>query len=328
MLVDLPRTLREPLQRLSQGYAPQELGRAATDLSARYREEHARGVPIAQSVADVAAYAAYRFPATYAAIVAALEALKEQRDALRPRSMLDLGAGLGAGLWAAERVWPDIERLTAVDAQQDMITSGWDLCRTSTHSALRSAKWIHDDVRRAKLSQRHDVVLLAYVLAEMDEADIEGLLDRAWRATAEALVIVEPGTPAGYQRVRSARAYLRSRGGFSIAPCPHDPPCEVPEDDWCHFSVRLPRSKMHRAAKGAELGYEDEKFAYVVMAREPVTQTYSRILRHPQIRKGHIYLQLCTPEGVKTIVVSKSDGDLYSRARKAAWGDVFPFPES
>lgn len=328
MLVDVPRALRESLQRLSQGYAPQELSRAANDLSARYREEHGRGVPVAESVADVAAYAAFRFPATYAAIVAALEALKEQRDTSHPRSLLDLGAGLGAGLWAAVRVWPDIEQVTAVDAQQDMIMSGWELCRTSEHGALRSAKWIHGDVRHTKISQRHDVVLLSYVLTEMDDADIESLLDRAWRAAGEALVIVEPGTPAGYQRVRRARDYLRSRGGFSIAPCPHDPPCEVPKDDWCHFSVRLPRSKMHRAAKGAELGYEDEKYAYVVMAGEPVVHPYARILRHPQIRKGHIYLQLCTPDGVKTIVVSKRDRELYTRARKASWGDVFPLPEN
>lgn len=328
MLVDLPRELRESLHQLSQGYAPQELNQAVADLSARYRDEAPDGTPIARSSEDVAAYAAYRFPATYAAIVATLRSLEEQQEGWSPRTLLDLGAGLGAGLWAATQVWPDLERLTAIDAQLAMISAGRELARIATHDALRSAQWIRADLQHAELPGQHDLVLIAYVLGEIGPAHMDVILDRAWRATGDALVIVEPGTPAGYRRVKHARDFLRSRGGFSVAPCPHEPPCDVSEDDWCHFSVRLPRSKMHRSVKGAELSYEDEKYSYVAMSRTPAARPYSRILRHPQVRKGHIYLQLCTPQGVRTIVVSKRDRELYSRARKSSWGDIFELPDS
>ncbi|MCC7107584.1 MAG: rRNA methyltransferase, partial [Chloroflexi bacterium] len=69
------------------------------------------------------------------------------------------------------------------------------------------------------------------------------------------------------------------------------------------------------------------KFAYTALSRAPLDRSYARIVRHPQIHKGHISLQLCTPEGMRTIIVSKRDGALFTRARKAEWGDIFPIPD-
>ena len=40
--------------------------------------------------------------------------------------------------------------------------------------------------------------------------------------------------------------------------------------DWCHFTQRLPRSRAHKQVKGAELPFEDEKFAYVALTRTAV----------------------------------------------------------
>lgn len=323
MLVDLPLELRGALETQLRGISEATLSRATKDLSERYRSEDQAEHRVELSTEDVEAYAAYRLPATFAATVAAFSALREQKIDWHPRSLLDLGAGLGSGLWAATTVWPSIERLDAVDIQPNMIAIGRNLGRASSHPALRSARWVQSDLRGESLDERHDVVLLAYLLSEVDATELVAIVDRAWDATAEALVVIEPGTPAGYERVRLIRDRLATRGAYSLAPCPHDPPCTVPADDWCHFSVRVPRSRIHRVAKEASLNYEDEKFSYVVMSRSPVRQSYSRILRHPQIRKGHIYLQLCTSEGIKTVVVPKSDRERYNRARKASWGDIF-----
>ena len=107
-------------------------------------------------------------------------------------------------------------------------------------------------------------------------------------------------------------------GGHTVAPCPHDRPCPLPADDWCHFAVRLPRSKLHRHAKSAELGYEDEKFSYAVLARQPVPQAAARIIRQPQIRSGHVNLVLCERDGVHDRTISRKQGDGYkaSEARR------------
>jgi ribosomal protein RSM22 (predicted rRNA methylase) len=265
-------------------------------------------------------------PATYAATVAALTALREQRPGWCPRTMLDLGAGLGAGMWAATAVWPELDRITAVEALAPMIAVGQDFVRVAKHPGLRTVEWLQADLLATGLTERYDLVLIGYVLAELPPSRVAEVVDRAWGATDGALTAIEPGTPDGYGRVLRAQDLLLASGGFPLAPCPHLPPCRMPEGDWCHFSVRLPRSQIHRAAKGATMGYEDEKFSYVAVTRAPAERSYSRILRHPQIRGGHVYLQICAPGGPKTIVVSKRDRELFHRARKSSWGDTFDVP--
>jgi ribosomal protein RSM22 (predicted rRNA methylase) len=115
-------------------------------------------------------------------------------------------------------------------------------------------------------------------------------------------------------------------GGFTVAPCPHDLPCPLPEDDWCHFGARLPRSKLHRRAKGVELGYEDEKFSYAVLSRAPVRKASARIIRQPQVRSGHVNLVTSEADGIHTQTVSRKQGTLYKDARGAAWGDAIDLP--
>ncbi len=318
--------MQQALQASVSHVAPQDLTRAIADLSSRYRDKQPGSGPVARSPEDVAAYAAYRFPATYAAIHSALTALKEQQPEWKPKSLLDLGSGPGAGLWAARDVWPSIEQVKALDAEPAMIALGRQIVADVGEPVLQVTDWRQIDLNAADLGRPRDLVLIGYVLGEIEPDQLEELVTRAWRAAGVALVVVEPGTPEGYRRVRMARDHVRMLGGYAVAPCPHDPPCDVSADDWIHFSVRLRRTRLHREGKGAELSYEDEKYAYVVLSRTPAPRDYCRVLRHPQIRKGHVHVQLCTPAGVKSIVISKREGELYKRARKAHWGDVFELP--
>ena len=64
---------------------------------------------------------------------------------------------------------------------------------------------------------------------------------------------------------------LAAAGAHVIAPCPHAADCPLAAADWCHFAQRIERTKIHRSVKGAELGYEDEKFSYIAVARHPAT---------------------------------------------------------
>jgi ribosomal protein RSM22 (predicted rRNA methylase) len=127
--------------------------------------------------------------------------------------------------------------------------------------------------------------------------------------------------------VLAARDRLLAAGLRVVAPCPHERPCPL-RRDWCHFSVRINRSALHRRVKGAELGYEDEKFSYVTAVRDPAPttgQVPGRILRHPLHRKGMVLLRVCTPDGTAiSETVSKRQGDRYRAARDLAWGDAWP----
>jgi ribosomal protein RSM22 (predicted rRNA methylase) len=319
LTAELPSGLRDALAREFPG------GASAADaiaLSARYRDRASGPGPQARLRADVAAYAATRLPATYAALAAVLGELRDRAPMFAPRSQVDLGAGLGAAVWAAAGLWPSLERTTAVELEPAMLEAGRRLA-ASGPAVVAACAWRQADARGGPAEETVDLVTIGYLLNELDAAASSQALERAWAATAGALVVVEPGTPDGYRRILAVREQLLGLGGFIVAPCPHDRACPLGEGDWCHFAVRLPRSAAHRAAKAAQAGFEDEKFAYVVAAREEVARASARVLRHPQVRGGHVRLELCAEDGLRNVVVSKRDREAFREARKASWGDAF-----
>ena len=176
--------------------------------------------------------------------------------------------------------------------------------------------------RPAAPAPEADLVTLSYVLGELPDATRDDVV-RWLAAKAGAVALIEPGTPAGYERIRAARARLIELGLHVVAPCPHDGGCPIePGADWCHFATRLPRSGLHRRLKAATLGFEDEKFAYVVASREAPQRPDARIIRHPKKHKGWVALDLCTTDGLKPgVAVSKKQGPRYRAARDAEWGD-------
>ena len=167
---------------------------------------------------------------------------------------------------------------------------------------------------------------VSYVLKELTEADRTAVVTEAARV-AQAVVIVEPGTPDGYERIIAARELLIGAGLRVAAPCPHSGACPIERGtDWCHFAARVSRSSLHRQVKGGSLPYEDEKFSYVAATRFATSPALSRVTRRPQIRKGQVLLDLCGPEGegLSRSTVTKRHGALYKAARDAEWGDAWP----
>ena len=112
-----------------------------------------------------------------------------------------------------------------------------------------------------------DLVTLAYVLDELPPATIGTVTEKLWTLTKGMLVVIEPGTPAGWQRIVAVRDKLRSLGAHLVAPCMHAENCPIVAPDWCHFSRRVARSRVHRLAKGAEVPWEDEKYIFIAASR-------------------------------------------------------------
>jgi ribosomal protein RSM22 (predicted rRNA methylase) len=110
-----------------------------------------------------------------------------------------------------------------------------------------------------------------------------------------------------------------------VAPCPHHFACPMAAaGDWCHFSQRVERTSQHRQLKGGALGYEDEKFSYLVAAKNNSASAGARLVRHPGKHSGHVKLALCTAEGkIENRTVTRSSKEAYKRARKADWGDAW-----
>jgi ribosomal protein RSM22 (predicted rRNA methylase) len=195
----------------------------------------------------------------------------------------------------------------------------------AANPALKNARWQRARIGSALTLDPTDLVTVSYVLNELTAPDRTALLDTIASA-AQAVVIVEPGTPDGYARIIEARDRLVTAGFHIAAPCPHSADCPiVPGTDWCHFSARVSRSSLHRQIKGGSLAYEDEKFSYVAATRLPVTPAPARVVRKPQIRKGQVLLDLCETEpALRRTTVTKRHGDLYKAARDTDWGDAWP----
>jgi len=315
--------LRASVTALLDGLPPRQAAGAVERLIASYRGDTPTRTPILRDRADVAAYAAYRMPATFEAVRSALEAFADAAPGWAPGSHVDVGGGTGAATWAVTATWDGTRPVTVLDWAEPALALGREIA--AANPALRDARWERARIGTALTLDPTDLVTVSYVLNELADTDRAALVDAAAGA-AQAVVIVEAGTPAGYARVIEARDRL-VRAGFRIAaPCPHSAACPIaPGTDWCHFSARVSRSSLHRQVKGGSLAYEDEKFSYVAATRLPAEPAPNRVVRRPQIRKGQVLLDLCEPDvRLSRTTVTKRHGDLYRTARDTAWGDPWP----
>jgi len=319
--MELPLPLRRAVDRELDGVTLANLAAAAQKLSQRYRDERHDGKFHVVSAQDALAYLAVRLPATYAAVRASFVTVTEARPDFAPKTFLDVGAGPGTALWAAADCWSTLTDASLVEASPIFRDYGEKL---TANAHLPHAVWRIADVTGENFDfAQSDLVAATYLLNELASDVRPSVLDRLWRATADTLVIVEPGTPAGWRRILAARQQLIENGAHVIAPCAHQHACPLQAPDWCHFSERVARSRMHRQAKGGEVPWEDEKFSYVVVTRQPAAGTQARVIARPRKGSGRITLKLCRPDGsAGEQLFSRRDGAPFKRAWRSDWGSV------
>ncbi len=308
-----------------------ELAPAVAALSAAYRSGRRPGAVLGTEAA-ARAYAAFRMPATFAAVRAALRAA----PGLRPATLLDVGGGTGAAVWAAAAVFPSLRTAQVLDGSTAALGLGRTLAAGAADPVLAGTTWTHarwptDRPAAGRAPDpggalpAADLVTMAYFVGELAAGEQVAVVAAA-ADRAPAVAVVEPGTPAGFRDLLRARDTLIEAGLRVVAPCPHDLACPwAAGPDWCHFAARLPRSVRHRQVKGGTLGWEDEKFGYVVAVRGGGGRAPGRVVRHPYQRKGLVELTVCAARpGIERVIVSKRRGRDYKAARDAGWGDPWP----
>ena len=319
--MELPAALRQAVDAELQGVFLADLQRASAVLSRRYRAETRDGKWHLSDELAAQAYLAARLPATFAAVTSALQQTADRIAGFAPRSHLDIGAGPGTALWAASGVWPEIDQALLLEGSQAIRAVGEKL---SAHAPVADVQWRSADVTGGlKDAQAAELVTLAYVLDELSEPARQKLIAQLWALTEGVFVIVEPGTPAGWQRILDARVQLQALGAYIAAPCTHHQACAVQAPDWCHFSRRVARSKIHRLTKEADVPWEDEKFSYLAVSRQPVPLTGQRVLLQPKTGGGKVLAKLCGADGrVAEQLITKRDKTLFAELRRADWGDL------
>jgi ribosomal protein RSM22 (predicted rRNA methylase) len=316
---DLPAELKAALEAKLHGLSRNDAAERAALISKTYRDGGNSGA--IKSETDALAYALARMPATYAAVTASLNALREITPHFAPSSLLDIGAGPGTASWAAAEAFASLNDFTLLDANTALRALALDLGRDSTR--LHELTYQRGEARAMlATSDAADLVVASYVIAELSDTERSALTELMWTKTRDTLLIVEPGTPSGYARIIAARAQLIALGAHVAAPCPHNRGCPLKAPDWCHFTQRLPRSRAHKQIKGAELPFEDEKFSYVALTRAPVAEHPARVLAQPVVSKVEVSAKLCTTDGLAlTRIPSRTKAD-YARARRWRWGDA------
>lgn len=306
----LPPPIRSIVEERAESIGFTALKRAAAAMSDAYREGGAARIARLSPAERAAAYLVTRLPATYAASYRVLEEVRGRLGERAIATVLDIGAGTGAASLAGQHWFPGAA-ITMIERDGAFA----DAARECVPQALVRM----DDAARMEAFPAHDLVMASYSLGELPAA----VALRAWRAARVALVIIEPGTPAGFERIRGARDRLLSEGAHMIAPCPAESPCPMASPDWCHFAARVERSSMHRRIKQGDLSYEDEKFSYLAVAREPAPLANARVIRRPEHRPGLVILQACQGARIAEVRVPHRERERFRAARAVAWGDAW-----
>ncbi|KAH6605209.1 hypothetical protein Trco_006916 [Trichoderma cornu-damae] len=155
-------------------------------------------------------------------------------------------------------------------------------------------------------------------------------------------------------------AFHREReAGHIVAPCTNHGTCPMYKEagkskgrkDYCYFNQRFTRPTFYTKMLGSSTSQGDVEFSYVAIQRGrpradrlpgwkaaelafagyessqhcPDMQTLPRVVLPPLKRKGHVTLDVCTPEGrIERWTVPKSFSKLaYHDARKSHWGDLW-----
>jgi ribosomal protein RSM22 (predicted rRNA methylase) len=315
---DLPAALKATLEARLHGLSRQDAAQRAARISQAYRGGGNSGTITTE--ADALAYALVRMPATYAAAAACLNAFTELRPDFAPTTLLDVGAGPGTATFAAAEAFASLTFFAALDANPSLRALALELAdSTNRLSGLTYTLGpAHSQIARADAA---DLVMASYMIGELTDTERAACIDALWAKTTDTLVIVEPGTPAGYARIIGARAQLIAAGAHVAAPCPHDRPCPLAAPDWCHFVQRLARSRAHKQVKDVEVPFEDEKFIYLALTRAPMVRPIARVLAPTVITKVAATAKLCCADGtVQVAGIPRRDKQSFAAARRWDWG--------
>lgn len=298
-----------------------QLDKHAKEISKKYRENNNDGKRLVTKSDEAIAYALSRMPATYESVSSAVDKVMEKND-FEINTVLDVGAGTGAATWAIYNSLGEKD-FSLFEREDSMRQIGQNLMKES--GLFENTKWKEFDIIKDNINETYDFVIVSYMINELPKIEIEKILEKLWNATNKILLIIEPGTPNGFSNIKNIRKYLLSKKASIIAPCTHEGECKLEKGDWCHFTCRVQRSKIHKKLKDGQSPYEDEKFSYIAFSKCDSKKANNRILRHPIINKGFSEFKICTKDGIKNIKLSKKDGNIYKKSKKKSAGDSLDF---
>ena len=317
--MNLPIEIKRYIENELNDISKNKLQNNAKNISINYRENEGKGKRLLKSEDEALAYAISRMPATYGAVYNSLKHSVEIYNQ-NIKTVADMGAGTGAGAIAVNELL-DIDQIECFEREDAMQKMGKKIFDNYDNISKKS-NWNKFDICKDVLKEKYDLVIVSYMLNEISDEKKDIIVEKLWNMFDKMLLIVEPGTMKGYNNVINAKKKLIEKGGKIVAPCRSNE-CRLPKNDWCNFSCRVQRTKIHKELKNGNVPYEDEKYIYIAITKEDINEIdKKRILRHPMIYSGFVKLKVCDRDEIKEITISKKDKEKFKIVRKSKVGDL------
>lgn len=314
----IPDLLESAIKQETQGIKIAELREIAQNLSNRYMNEKRAGQTLLSKEKEALAYSIMRMPATFCAVTTTLKHTLDIASNCNIETVLDIGAGTGAATWAINEILNPKE-IICLEREAAMRNVGQTLMKYNED--MRKVEWIDADITNFQITKGADLIIASYMINELKQEERKNAIKKILNLDSKIILIIEPGTPEGFKNIKEIQKIALDNSAYIIAPCTSQETCKLPEDDWCHTTVRVERNKTHKLLKSGAAPYEDEKFSYIAISKENFGTAESRILRHPQIETGKITLKLCTNGKIEEKITTKKDKELFKQAKKKKCGD-------
>ncbi len=241
-------------------------------------------------------------------------------------SVVDFGGGPGTFLFALGK-FKTLNKYTNVERSDAFIDILNVLVEEFLPSSIHRTQVDSICCNYLKLGSQdipiNDLCVFSYTFCECDNSlvSISRLVDNS-----NMVLIIEPGTPSGFNNIIQARDKLIEKGFSTIAPCTASSgfcPLRDSESDWCHFVERVDRSRIQRHLKKGVLGYEYEKYSYLLMSKFPVHSNGKRIISRPNHTKHSVSFDICSEENRHIVITKRENKDEFKIVKKSIRGDLY-----
>lgn len=333
-MITLPQKIEEELSRVLTKNA-QNWAKSAATLSLKYRAKRVkRGINYIKDLDDAFGYLALKVTSTYSHIYGALRNIRELNPSWNPVSVLDIGSGPGTAIWAALELFPSLKIGTAIERNKNFIELGKTILKSLPRIKV---DWQAIDLINSipELSESFDLVVIANVLNEMDEKTRNTSLEFANKHCKGILVVIEPGTPYGFESLVQTSKQLNSEN-ILIAPYIEN---SFINSEKINFVEKIKRPEFQKRVRQIQRkndtpdksrvlppsDWEESKYYYLAYSKfKPEFSPVGRLIDKPKLSKPFVELKVLTKEGIKIERIFKKDKARYKLAKKFKWGNTIP----
>lgn len=333
-MITLPPEIEGELSKLLKASDTTNWLKSAVSLSVKYRgEREIEGIDYIKDLNDVLGYLALRVPSTYSQIYGALSSVQELNPGWKPSSVLDIGSGPGTAVWAALEVFPKVLDAVCIEKDKNFVEIGKTIFQSLSDITV---DWQTTNLTSSlpRVNKGYDLVVLANVLNEMDERTREKTIQFAYNHCTGVLVIIEPGTPDGFESIKQVSKQLNFYQTTLIAPYIEN---SFINSEEINFIQKIKRPEFQKRVRQLQRknqqperlnllppsDWEESKYFYLAYSKfKPEISPMGRLIARPKLFKPFVELKVLTKDGIKIEKVFKKDRIKYKQAKKLKWGDI------